>query len=560
MKKRFAWAASGILLVGCGGGGDSSPPPVQAQPVPPPVVVTPPAPPPAPPAPPVTPPPPPPPPVVSLLSGTVTRHIAANTGISMDVMIKPDFTPAGTLYASATPNGASLVPAEAVAVTRNSDGSYTLAMSTVPNPSAGSYAGEWVVKLCSDQACATPQAVPSIKVPYALTVAAAGNAWPGDKITPLAPWADVPDWTTFQGNAAHTGFVPVTLDPDKFSLRWKAGSIQGASTFGTPVPTTLAATNGLFYAPKNLKLEARKELDGSVVWAYDISSLQYPSLNPPAVGGGMVYVAAGQQGSTFMFGLDAAAGTVVFKTPMTSQWESYLAPVVYDNAVYTNAGSYGGLYAIKSTGELLFTAHAPQTDKWSPAVDADSAYVFLENTLRIFDRKTGVLRSQIRDTAATNGGYTGAGAPVLASPGSVIAADYGATSWSGNANALLRFNVDKGYVDWRVPGSYTVTPAYANGVIYAPNKSPYRLEARAESDAALRWSWTPPIAGEATWGGEPVVTNNMVFVSTEKNTYAIDLRTGKAVWSYPMAGRLAITRSGLLYINATDALVTINLK
>ena len=67
---------------------------------------------------------------------------------------------------------------------------------------------------------------------------------------------------------------------------------------------------------------------------------------------------------------------------------------------------------------------------------------------------------------------------------------------------------------------------------------------RAESDAALRWSWTPPIAGETLWNGEPVVTKNMVFVSTDRNTYAIDLRTRKPVWSYPLAGRLALTRSG----------------
>lgn len=76
----------------------------------------------------------------------------------------------------------------------------------------------------------------------------------------------------------------------------------------------------------------------------------------------------------------------------------------------------------------------------------------------------------------------------------------------------------------------------------------------------MRWSWTPPIAGEVSWLAEPVVTNNMVFVSTDKNTYAIDMRTGKAVWSYPLAGRLALTRSGILYIHSVEALVAVNVK
>lgn len=554
MKKGLVWAATGVLLAGCGGGGSDGPaptPPVASQP---PVTQ---------PTPPV-PPPPPPPPTVSLLSGTVTRHIAVDTGISMEVVIKPDFTPAGTLHASAAvANGTQLVPADAVTVTPNGDGSYTLAMSTVPNAVAGNYAGEWTVKLCSDQACATPQAVPSIKVPYAITIAAAGNAWPGDKITPLAPWADVPDWSTFQGNASHTGHVPVTLNPDKFSLRWKSGSIYSTAFHSTPLPSTLTAANGLFYAAKDKKLEARRELDGSVVWSYDVSTLAYPSVNPAAVVNGVVYMAAGQQSSTFMFAFDAATGSVVFKSPMSSQWEQYLSPVVYDNAVYTNAGSYGGLYAFKSTGELMFTGSVAQYSKWSPAVDANSAYVFVNSTLTIFDRKTGVQRNRIQDTAQSSfTGYEVNGSPVLTSPGTVIAADYGSATWTNttSVNALLKFNADKGYVDWRVPGAYSTTPAYANGVIYAPNKLPYRLEARAESDAALRWSWTPPIAGETSWNAEPVVTNNLVFVSTEKNTYALDLRTGKPVWSYPLSGRLALTRSGILYIQSAEALVAVNVK
>ena len=546
MKKGWAWAAAGMVLAGCGGGDDGdkgSPAPVVQQPAPPP---------------PVTVAPPPPPPTVTLVSGTITRQVAANTNIAMEVIVKPSFTPAGALYASAPESPALLLPT--VAVSPNSDGTYTLALATVASVPAGAHAGEFTVKLCADAACATPQAVPSIKVPYAITATASGSAWPGDKITPLAPWENVPDWSTFQGNAGHTGYVPVTLNPDQFSLRWKAGSIAAMAYNGQAGAMTLAAANGIFYAAKDKKLEARKELDGSVVWSYDVSTLAYPSVNPPAVDKGVVYMAAGQQSSTFMFAFDAASGNVIFKSPMSSQWERYLAPVAYEDAVYTNAGMYGGAYAIKTSGELMFTASAAQTDSWSPAVDANSMYVFARNLLSVYDRKTGAERFKISDPASSGNGFGVGGAPVLTSPGMLVVAEYNGASWSGAKNTLLKFNVDKGYVDWRVEGAYPVTPAYADGVLYAPNKAPYRLEARSESDAALRWQWTPPIAGETTWSAEPVVTRNMVFVSTDKNTYAIDLRTGKAVWSYPLAGRLALTRSGILYIHSIEALVAINVK
>ena len=104
-----------------------------------------------------------------------------------------------------------------------------------------------------------------------------------------------------------------------------------------------------------------------------------------------------------------------------------------------------------------------------------------------------------------------------------------------------------------------MTPAYAGGVVYAPNKAPYRVEARAEADGALQWSWTPQVAGETAWG-ELVLTKNLLFVSTNMATYAVDLRTHKAVWSYPAAGKLALTQSGILYIQNSDALVAINVK
>ncbi len=146
MKKGLVWVAAGVMLAGCGGGGDNTPvvAPVATQPVPVPVA----------------PPPPPPPPTVSVLTAGISRQVAVNTGIAMEVVVKPSFTPAGTRYASAAGmTGTDMTPADAVTVTPNSDGSLTLGMSTLAGTAAGSYKGEFTVKRCSDAAGATPQAV-----------------------------------------------------------------------------------------------------------------------------------------------------------------------------------------------------------------------------------------------------------------------------------------------------------------------------------------------------------------------------------------------------------------
>ena len=50
--------------------------------------------------------------------------------------------------------------------------------------------------------------------------------------------------------------------------------------------------------------------------------------------------------------------------------------------------------------------------------------------------------------------------------------------------------------------------------------------------------WTPP-AGE-TFHRNTVVTNNLVFVSTNVNVYAIDLTTHAKVWSLGAPGSLSM--------------------
>jgi hypothetical protein len=546
MKNIVAWCGLALALTACGGGGGGggsggggggtgggggNPPPVV------------------------------PPPEVKVLSGAIARYAAQNSSVAFEVQIKPSFTPSGTLYVTASDKAG--VIQSLVTVTPNTDGSYALSLGTATSAAPGHYAGDITLKLCADQACAAAQAVPSVSVPYDLTVVAPNAAWPGDRLTALVPWTGVADWSTFQGNAAHTGYVPVDIKADQIVPRWKTGAITQStgSFYGYGYFSTLTAANGIFYAAGDKLLKARKESDGSLVWSYDVSGLAYPSVNPPAVDNGIVYMAAGQQSSTFMFGFDAASGAVRFKAPMSSQWENYLAPVALGDAVYTNAGAYGGLYAFTPNGDQMFFGNTAQTSMWSPAVDANAVYVY-DGTLHVFDRKTGKVLGEIKDLNYQNYVYEMDGSVVLGAEGSAFVANYAGGYLGGGTtgNELLKFNTLKGFIDWRIAGNYPLTPAYANGVLYVVNTRPYRIEARAEADGALLWSWVPGQAAETAWKSEPVVTKNLLFVSTNAATYAVDLRTHKPVWSYPFGGRLALTRSGILYIQNEEALVAINLK
>jgi len=503
-------------------------------------------------------------PEVKLITASLARYAAQNTSVGFEVRLKPgNFTPTGTLVVNAS-DPASVI-ATPVTVATNSDGTYTLSLASATGAAPGHYTGNITLKLCVDPACAMPQAVPSVTVPYDLTVLAAGPGWPGDNLIPLAAWTDAPEWSTFQGNPAHTGYVPVTIDPNQIKPRWKAAPIEHTYTnewgSGYGYASTMAIANGIFYGAGGTEVKARKEFDGSQVWSYDASGMKYWNFNSPATANGKMFMAIGAQDVTYLFAFDAATGAVGFKAPMKSQWSSYLAPVALGDAVYSNGGTEGGLYAFNLSGDQTFFADqlAPLS-RWSPAVDASSVYVY-DGALHVFDRKTGVVSGTIKNPGYQPN-FENDGAPVLGANGNVYAADYANAYLNGAAadNQLIKFDTAKGSIGWSIAGSYPLTPAYANGVVYAPNTKPYRIEARAEGDGALLWSWVPAQSGETVWHGEPVVTSNLVFVSTNLATYAIDLATHKAVWSYPAGGRLALSRSGILYIQNPEAVVAVNLK
>ncbi|MET0323345.1 MAG: PQQ-binding-like beta-propeller repeat protein [Duganella sp.] len=537
-----------LLLAGCGGGGSDAVTDTPATPAPTPPVVTPPV--------VVT-------PAVTVQSGTLKRVLANGVGINLAVTAQAsNFTPVGTLYATVGDNGG--VFQTPVQVTAGADGRYTFALDTARTLSTGNYKGTATIKLCSDEACTTAQAVASISVPYDLTVLSSDTAWPGDNLTTLAAMTGAGDWSTLQGNSGHTGYVGVEINPNQIGLRWKRGAVN-ASTSSSPTSgygallSPLVTANGLFYASDTTRLTAYKEQDGSSAWTYSFPDTGSTMANPPTVAGGVVYASAIQSDGTYMFAFDASNGNVRFRSRMGSQWDRALPPIVQDSVVYANAGSYGNLYGFSLTGETLFTNSVTQATLWAPAADAKGVYVYTGDALTVYQPKTGEKLATIRDSAYTSYYATINGAPVIGAKG-VYAAIYGYGGTNSSGNALTRFDTDKGFADWRIKGNYGVAPAYAAGVLYAPNGNPLRVEARAEADGVLQWSWTPQLSTENGFYGSPLITKNLLFVSTNRATYAIDLVSHKPVWSFPLAGHLSISQNGVLYIQGTDALVAINLK
>ena len=497
----------------------------------------------------------------------IVRHMAEHAPISPEVILWPRHFDTGTLYASATDaNGLFLQP---VTVVANPDGSFSARFSLNPSVAAAPFTGNLTLNLCRDAACAQFQDVPSVTIAYTINVLGPTTAWPGNNLTALTAWPGAPEWSTMQGNASHTGYVPVSAEPNNFSLRWKTTGNRMQNGWGLG-KQNLVTSNGLFYVVDTEHLQggvvyAKREHDATEAWQFSLNGLTYPSANPAAVANGVVYFAAGHQEHTYLFARNATDGSAVFQSQMYSQWENYLAPTVGPNGmVYANAGTYGGLYGFNASGNQLFFAYQDQVTNWTPAVSATAVYAYTGGTLQVLDPLTGVASVTIHDPTYQNYIYDTGGAPVLGneSLGSVFGASYSNSFLNGGGigNTLTNFRTTTGTIAWQVPGVYPTTPAYRDGLLYIVNNNPLRLEVRAEADGAVQWWWTPEYAGEGNFLGEVLLTNTHAFVSTSYATHAIDLATHKSVWSYPAAGKLALSPNGVLYIhNATD-LTAVNLK
>jgi hypothetical protein len=336
--------------------------------------------------------------------------------------------------------------------------------------------------------------------------------------------------------------------------------VAAVQPFSNLVGNPVVTSDGKIFLNFGNSLYARQEADGAPAWQHDFTDLQYASSNPPAVANGAVYIAAGQQSTTFMFSFAAGDGTQRFKSPMASQWESYLNPVVGADGVYTNAGTYGGLYGFDTIGQPLFVNGLEQQSMWSPAASANGIFSYT-GRLVIAHPTTGAIVDAIPDPQFVNYVYRINGAPVLGND-SVFVAHYSNAVLNGGGvgNRLMRFRPSTSSIAWSIAGNYPSTPAYAGGVAYVANEAPFRVEGRAESDGSLVWSWIPPTSGAAKFASEVLVTNNVLFVSTTDAAYGVEIASKRLLWSWPRPGRFALSRNGVLYLFEAGHLTAINAK
>jgi len=526
-----------LILAACGGGSSSAPVSDQqsTSPTQPPV----PAPPPVPTPPPVS------SAVFTVASGTATAVSAVGGAGTVTVNLSHQGNLSGQIYANVADSANVMQPV--VSVVANKDNTHSVSISTAANIAAGHYKGTLTLNVCNDAACSSAVSGSPFQVPYDISI--------------------TPEWQMFQGNAAHTAYVPLTLDPTVFKARWLWKSPSNYYSYMLPASGVVTG-NGNVYFNAGLQMMALKEVDGTPAWNTDFSTLS-SVINPPTMSDGKLYVMAnmfsnsGNNASLIV--MNANSGAILTKSSVVSQTQNFMPPTVSNGVVFSNWAGNGLSAFDGGTAAQKYFTPLQASDMWTPAVDANNVYTYNSGTsnyvngsyvsspalFSIVDRTTGAVKLSLTDPYATSSYYYAnslRSSPVIGAPNSVFLVSLNSTGGSNLSN----INTSAGKWNWSVPGRYSNNPGYANGIVYAMNSLPLQIEARAETDGKLLWSWSPLSTAESSFSSDVLVTDSHVFVSTNVNTYAIDLKTHQFAWIYPMAGRLSLSANGVLYIWTMD--------
>jgi outer membrane protein assembly factor BamB len=406
--------------------------------------------------------------------------------------------------------------------------SYTVTATTRPNLDLGVYTSSIVFRLCQDAACTLPYPGASVTYTYTLTV-------------------KIGEWATYQRDATHAGFVHVRLDSSKFARMWEwSNPDQGFMTAAIP------ADGSVYVTTSTGKTYSLSEATGIVNWInVPPSPIHANSPGTPSYEKGVVYVPTlfGPSGNVFtgeatIRGLRATTGVEESNSRFVSQGGPFNSPTFKDGDMYYAQGNgVVNKYALPSGATVWTSARVRSfgiSDE-TPAVDTNYVYWATGFGIAMFDKVTGSVVAEIGNSQGHSGGAN-VPAPVITESGKVITSDV------VDNMRMLAIDPTSRSIVWRTDQNYGPQPAAARGVIYNWRwTGTYSVHAISDADGSVLWTWSLP-PGDSQAVGGMVVCDNLLFVSSERNVYAIDLTTHQTAWTYPAFGRLSISSGLVLYI------------
>jgi len=487
--------------------------------------------------------------------GLIVKSFASGEARSLTLTLLTPRFPAAGLFVRATDAQGRVVGTTAVSGTAPSS-VFTLPVTLPDTP--GGYEGTFTTNVCRDAACSLPILDSYSSFNYRLYIAAALtdaslNATP--TLTALAALPGAGDWSTVGGGTTRSGYVPGTFDTSRFTLRWKSPLPSGKQyklTQPAAAAGRVAVSARGIDGSADTALFVLDEDTGALRWHVDGGFTSQVYFSPPALTSSTLYTVTNGTFAATLRGYDAATGAPSFATAVTSDFLDDLQPLLTSNAVLMAAGLNSGAASLSFTGQKQWLTDNGGSGYWLPSSQGDTVYQYIDGTLTLLDATSGARKSAINDPGWSQAVDSGPVSRVttVGDAGMVFVVDRG----------LAAFNTANGTMAWS-DHSNTISAVQAvatqGGTLIVLRQAPLRVEARRQSDGAVLWSYAPIFGAYPGAGGgsnfqflsDPVLTDNLVFVSTDLGVYAIDRQSGTARWFFGVPGSLGITANGTLLIS-----------
>lgn len=480
----------------------------------------------------------------------VTQAIKDKRPVAVTIEYEAGTEGAGDVWVKGVFNAAATTEIKLLGA-RNVDHSMLIEFAAPPQSGIGMFDDTLQISLCADSLCSATMGDSSDSVAVSMDVYA------------------IPAWTTHQGNASHTGYVPIWVDVDAITNGWTW--VRPPSTEPVKGINPVTTENGVVYISDDVyfgdaTLHAVDVTDGGVVW--DSVAVLSAAFNGPAIGTNHIFAArkivntsssgTSASGTSRVVAFSKADGTESFIGALQGQWPQWFPPTIFEGVVYQGSGTYGGYLKsfAETTGAEGFTVDVGGAwDHYAVAADSDGIYHHTADRMVKLDA-SGNIVSSVNDPNGSSGTTGKFSAPVILDAN--LVGSYSDDSFSGRASGNVEhfdqrnftvFDMDSETLLWTTSRTYLTHPALRDGVIYLAGNAPATLDALDADTGNILWSWTMPAEwADSEFHRNMLVTDNVLFFSTNKQTVGIDLASHEVVFTSPKPGMLALGDDRMLFI------------
>lgn len=362
------------------------------------------------------------------------------------------------------------------------------------------------------------------------------------------------DWPQFQYDAQHTGYNPhATVQPGldlKFQHPFATTQLRPVSVY-----KGLAASIAYKNPPTDVDTIFCYDAEtGEIKWKNYISPNCWSTAQAVA-GYDRWYVQATRDNDGWVSAHDLYTGEQLWLNAYKTQGGDVLAPVLYDSVLFHESGTYGGCEALDAmTGETIWWQWWYQILGWSPSIFRDSVYGYLEDRFvgSAVDgqEKVEIVSYTLADAPCLPDDYESSGKlGTLDTQDAVVFDTTRGIALFCERYALWAFDMNTRDYLWKKCDTFSIyyhwrhrsMPAIKDGMVYMPTRGHLGVYDIMTGEEL----WTFNDTGY--FGYPPVLTNDYVFVSSQFNTYMVDLETHQKVWEYPAGGYLSVAND-MLYI------------